>query len=1067
MLGFLLFALGVAIPLPAQTSNGSIRGRVSDSTGAIIPGTGVTITDLDRNISQVRNSDASGNFLFPTVPIGTYSVTVTARGFRTFVQPRLAVNVNQDVNVDAALQVGDLSERIEVQAVAPLLQTASASVGQVVNSRQIVDLPLNGRNFLQLAILSGNVTQTGGGLMGNQALSVEGASRSQNTEFQLDGADNTETTYNGVRMMPSIDAVQEFKIESNSFSADSGRFAAIVNVAIKSGTNALHGSVFEFLRNDKLDARNFFALGRPAFKQNQFGGSLGGPVLKNRLFFFGDYEGTRVRKGLTFNGTAPGAAQRAGDYSATRTTVFDPLTIRPNPSGSGISRDQFPGNRIPEGRISPVARFFLPFIPVPNSGSQFIYSPSNRNNESKGDARMDYNLRANNSIFGRYSFQKVSSLAPGSTPFTGALTKKTLSQAAALGDTYTISTKWLNEARLTWSRSAVGTSPQGLGTNYTVDSGIKGFEETTRTYPGFPNMSISNYLGIAGLTWNPIYAFITGVQFTDRMTYIAGRHALKWGFDLYHSATPTLNNAHDRGTFSFNGGFSGDALADFLLGYPTSVYRSFPRNMFGVRSTNYAFFFQDDWRVTARLTVNLGLRYELLPPQEWIRNVGASYDFLGLTKRPHTLALANDSAGNIDLTSQQVTAYNYPFVKDIVVSGREAGIPDNLIYTNWRNFAPRLGIAWRPFGEKTAVRAGFGMFYLLTLGIRSIGSGPINAPLQVDESLVVSSSVAPAKTIVDLLPPFGQSFVQVGFSDLDPHQPTPYMFQWNLTVQRQVFPSLAVEASYTGNSSHKLEYSQAMNIPLPGPGSIAARRPVPRFGPGSYMANIGYSNFNSFKLRADQRFSDGLVFIASYVYGKAIDSSTGEQDPNNLRAERGLSNFDLTHRFVAGPVYDLPFGRGKHFLRGLGRTSNALLGGWRIGSIITLQTGFPFTPNISGDPANTGRPQRPNRLSSGRLDNPTIDRWFDVSAFAIAPAFTYGNSGRNILRRPGLRNWDFSVYKDFAIESGVLQFRAEFFNFTNTPAFGGPQTAINTPTVGRIFSAGEPRDIQFALKYIF
>lgn len=1064
----------VAIELVGQTSNGSIGGRVVDTTGAIILNAHIAITDLDRNISQARDTDASGNFLFPAVRIGTYSVTISAQGFRTFVQQPLKVDVNQNVNVDAILQVGEMSEKVVVEAVAPLLQTASGALGQVINSHEIVDLPLNGRNFLQLATLSGNVTQTSGGLMGNPALSVDGG-RSQKTEFLLDGADNTETTYNGVRLVPSIDAIQEFRIESNSFSAEFGRSTATVNVAIKSGTNGFHGTAFEFLRNDKLDARNFFALQRPPYKQNQFGGSAGGPIRKDKLFFFADYEGTRIRQGLTANNNAATSAQRAGDYSNSNITIFDPFTIRPNPSGSAILKDQFPGNRIPGSRISPVATFFLPFIPLPNSGSQFIYSPSYKNNQNRGDARLDYNSQKKQSIFGRYSFQKVFSFSPGVTPLSGASTSNTLSQAATLGETYTISPNWLNEARLTWSRAALGTSPQGLGTNYTVQSGIKGFEQTSQTYPGFPNLGISSYLGVNGLNFSPILAFIGGVQFTDHVSYVSGHHALKVGFDLYRTTTPTLNNAYDRGSFSFNGGFSGNGFADYLLGYPSAVSRGFPRNMFGVRSTNYAFFLQDDWRITARLTLNLGLRYDMLPPQSWIRNVGASYDFLGLTKSPRTLALANDASGKIDLTSQQVTAYNYPFVKDIVVSARDAGIPDNLVYTNWKNFAPRLGLAWRPFGDKTAVRAGFGTFYMLTQGLRSIGSGPINAPLQVDESLIVSSSVAPPTTIVDIMPPFGQNFVQVGFSDLDPHQPTPYVLQWNFAVQHQVRPSLALEASYTGSSAHKLEYTQAMNVPLPGPGTIAARRPVPRFGPGAYLANIGYANLNSLKLRADQRLSHGLTFVSSYVYGKAIDSNTNEpsnggveQDPSNLRAERGRSSFDVTHKFVAGAVYDLPLGPGKPFLNHLGSVSNALLGGWRIGSIVTLRSGLPFTPSINGDPANTGRPQRPNRIASGQLDNPSINGWFDVSAFVVASAFTYGNSGRNILNQPSLRNWDFSVYKEVPVrETCRLQLRAEFFNFTNTPAFGAPTSQINSPTAGKIFSAGTPRDIQFGLKYVF
>lgn len=863
-------------------------------------------------------------------------------------------------------------------------------------------------------------------------------------------------------------------MESNSFSAAYGRSAAVVNVATKSGTNQFHGTAFEFLRNDKLDARNFFALSRPPYKRNQFGGSLGGPILRNKLFFFGDYEGTRIRQGRTFNNRAANSAVRAGNFAG-EAQIFDPLTIRPNPSGTGILRDPFPDRQIPSERISPVAKYFLPFIPEPNApGDRFVYSPSLQGDTNQADARVDYKLRDADSLFGRYSFEKKANFNPGAAPQTGADSLDVLSQNAMLGHVHVFSSAALNEARLTFSRLAFRTLPQGLGKNYTVESGIGGFELTSVTYPGFPTLSPSGYLGVNGRIFRPIRAWITGWQFTDNFTYVRGAHTLKFGFDTQRKATPTDNNALDRGLFSFSGGYSGNGFADFLLGYPNSAGRGFPRDLFGVYSNNYATFVQDDWRVSSRLTLNLGLRYEVLPPQRWIRNVAASYDFLSLTKAPGKLALANDSEGRIDLTSQRVTEYAYPFVADIVISAREAGLPDNLVYTNWRNVAPRLGLAWTPRGKATVIRAGAGVFYLLTPGIRSIGSGPINMPLQVDESLSLSTNIAPSRTIADLFPPFGQNFVQPLFSDLDPHQATPYMFQWNLAIQHQLTRTLAVEVAYTGNSAHKLEYTTALNIPRPGPGSIAARRPDPRVGIGAYLANIGYGNFNSFKLRAEQRFSRGLAFLTTYVYGKAIDSNTfdpsnggPQQDPDNLRAERGRSDSDVAHRLVASAIYELPFGKGKRFLNSNG-IAGAVLGGWRLTSFVTLQGGLPFTPSIFGDPANTGRAQRPDRLASGRLTGRSVDGWYDLGAFAIPAAYTYGNSGRNIIEAPGLRNWDFGLHREIPIrEDFRLQFRAEFFNFTNTPAFGRPDAFINSPTASRILTAGEPRDIQLSVKLIW
>lgn len=1059
----------------AQVTLGSILGDITDSTGGRVAGSRIKIMDIERNLTQEKEVDGSGSFIFPVVRVGRYNVTVTAPGFNTFVQKDVKVDIGQKVRLDIQLVVGQLTQNIVVDAQAALLESTTSSVGQVIGGKQIVDLPLNGRDFTQLAVLSANVIRASTtGASGGSQLSVDGG-RTQKTDFILDGAQNTETTYNGVRLSPSVDAIQEFKIESNSFSAEYGRSSAVVNVAIKSGTNSFHGTAYEFLRNDKLDARNFFALSRPPLRQNQFGGSLGGPIVKNKLFFFGDYEAIRIRRGQTFNGRAATSAEREGNFSGSGVSVCNPSSIRPNTNGTGTVCDPFPENRIPEGMISPVAKFFLPFIPTPNSSSdRFIYNPSNKSDTNRGDARVDYNLRDNNILFSRYSFQHLDNYAPGATPLTGASARATFSQNALLSDTHTFSPTWFNEARLSFSRLKLDSAPQGLGTNYTVESGILGFEETSRTYPGFPNLAINNYLGVIGNSFNPIIATINGWQITDHLTWVHGKQTTKFGFDMYRTATPTLNNAFDRGSFDFNGGFSGDPFADYLMGYPSSASRSFPRNLFGIRSANYGIFVQEDWRVTSRLTINAGLRWDLMPAQSWIRSVAASYDYYGLTKLPGTLALANDSAGNIDLTSQEVTRYNYPFVQDIVVSAREAGIPDNLVHTNWTNLAPRFGFAWRPFGEKTVIRGGFGTFFTLTQGLRSIGSGPINAPLQVDENLQVSNQVVPTRTIADLFPPFGQSFVQVGFSDIDPHQPTPYTFQWNFGVQHQLTRSLLLEGVYTGNSSHKLEFTQPLNVPLPGPGPIAARRPVTRFGPGGYLANIGYGNMNSLRLRAEQRLDHDLTFLANYAWGKAIDSNTNEptnggvgQDPNNLAAERGRSNFDIRQRFVGSMIYGLPFGRGKRFLNQEGIV-NILAGGWRVGSIVTFQTGLPFTPNITGDPANTGRPQRPNRFASGEAAYRSTALWFDPSAFAVAAPFTYGNSGRNILDAPGLRNWDLAIYKDMQIrEAYQIQFRAEFFNFTNTPFFGPPVTQINSTQAGRINSAGEPRDIQFGLKFVF
>ena len=720
------FCLLSALPIlgSAQVNTGKVLGTVVDPTQAVVPAAEVTITNENRGTSQTTQTGSAGTYLFPFVEIGKYSLRITHAGFRAYLREHLSVEVGQDVRADIQLQIGEVKDQVVVQSEAPLLQTDSASVGQVISNQLVSNLPLNGRDFTQLASLGANVTGTGTLFIGanTRRISMNG-SRPEETEFMLDGANNVETTYNGVRTQPSLDAIQEFKVESNSFSAVQGRGTSLINVALKSGTNRLHGSAYEFFRNDKLDATHFFSQTKPPLRQNQFGATLGGPIVKNKIFFFGDYDGSRLRVGQTSITHDATAAERAGDFSNDPFTIFDPLTIRPDPNNPGqVIKDPFPNNMIPADRISGPAKYFLPFIPLPNApGNFFIYNPSNPRNENRGDVRVDSVASEKNSVFGRYSISNTGYFFAGQQPIHGGFTYTGRSQNAMVSLGHSFSAKTLNLAQLTYSRLAFFSFPQGLGTNHTELSGIKGWELLDKTNPGFPTLVPFGYIVITGGFANPIEARVNSWEVSDKLSLIRGPHQLTLGFDLYKTHAPTSNSFNDRGFQFFNGEFSGNQFADFLLGYPSSLFRGFPNATFGIRSLNTSFFVQDDWQVNKRLTVHLGLRYDLLPPPKFIRGQASSFDYYGTTRKPGTLAVANDSNGKIDLTAQPAEVFFIPHVQDILVSARQAGLPDNLVYTDWNNFAPRFGLAWRPYGDKTVVRAGVGVYYLMTQALRQFG----------------------------------------------------------------------------------------------------------------------------------------------------------------------------------------------------------------------------------------------------------------------------------------------------------------------------------------------------------
>jgi hypothetical protein len=1054
---------------------GTILGTIRDAGGAVASGVTVTALHIETNQSRTTVTDSHGDYILSSLAIGVYKVTAEMRGFKLSVAPQVILQVDQKARVDFALEVGAVTDQVTVESASPLVASESSAIGQVIDNRKIVELPLNGRDFTQLAALTpGVLTSQTTNVVGEQTgfTTVQAGGGGVNkTEFLLDGVSNQEQLFDGVQFRPSVDLIQEFKVQENSFSAEYGRGSAIINATTRAGTNEYHGSLFEFLRNEKLDARNFFSPSKTPNKQNQFGGVIGGPLPlphfgeggpsivdgKDRTFFFFGYEGQRIRRGLTRNTLLPTEAFRNGDFSALSAVIKDPLTGAP-----------FPGNKIPANMISDVSKYLLQYVPLPNNpGGTLQYGASSVNDYDQYSIRVDRRI-GEGTLYGRYSITDQSRISPGNLPTSGTIVQQTRTQNALIGYTHVFSPGVLNESRIGYGRLYNDNAPQGLGINVTVQSGIRGFDQASVNFPGFPNIGVTGFGSIInGTAFSPIVNPTNSWHLTDTLTLIRGRHTLKAGIDFRWFHLSSTNAAFSRGSFSYSGFYSGNGFADFLLGYPSSGVRDFPRNHFGLTDNQYHFFVQDDFKVTPKLTLFLGMRYEynMLPTADQAQ--AARFDpALG------KVVVSTLPNGQINLTGQQVAATVYNAFQNSIVTAQQAGQPNKLQEMNHKQFAPRVGFAYRPFNDnRTVVRANYGIYYVLQRGNPAVSTPIINLPFILDESKSNTRPI-PSFTTANLFDApfvFGTALV----STFDTKLRAPYQQEWNLAVQRELWPNLALEAAYVGSKGTRIERSLPFNFVQPGPGDIQTRRPFPLFSSGTYYQNSGSSNYHSLQVKLEKRYSRGLSLLTAYTWSKMIDDVAGSyNDPRNPGLERALSDFDTPHRLVTSFNYELPFGKGKHFGGGVSSIVNGLIGGWSLGAIVQYQTGFPFTPTLgSPDPANVGGEyaRRPNRIGSGKVDNPTVDRWFDISAFAAPAPFTIGNSGRNILRGPGIKNWDLAVLKNtYFTERIYHQFRLELFNAWNTTQFSNPSTNVDPGSGGgRIFGARAPRIIQVAMKLYF
>ncbi|HTM51598.1 MAG TPA: TonB-dependent receptor [Bryobacteraceae bacterium] len=1051
---------------------GTIFGIVTDSSGAVVVGAKVSLLNVDTNVSQETQSDSSGEYIFTPVRIGNYTAKVAMSGFSTAVRPGLLLNVQQRMRVDFTLAVGAIDQSVEIRAESPLLETGTSSIGQVVQNKSILELPLNGRDYQQLAVLTAGTVPTGGQSRGTADFSANGA-RPLNNNFLLDGVDNNSyvldlQSFSTQAVSPSIDALQEFKVQNNNFSAEFGRYGgAVINATIKSGTNDLHGSVFEFLRNDALDANNFFnnRAGRslPAFRQNQFGGTAGGPIVRNKLFLFGSYQGTRIAQGVTNVSTIPTQNERNGIFSV---PVFDPATTRPNPSGTGSIRDQFPGNQIPSSRFDPTGKRTVDVYPAPNlSGpNNFILNPGNHTSSNQYDARFDLNLSSMDTMFGRYSLTDANGTTPGPlpAPAVGQISSArspTTAHGAALSETHTFSPRIINDFRLGFNRLSTQRLTQ-VEERLIEEYGFKGLPFFS-IIGGLPAVSVTGFTGIGEGGTLPNNKLSQVTQIADGVSIVHGSHTFKGGLDVRFIISNAFTPSGTRGSFAFNGTFTqdpqrragtGSGVADLLLGVPGTASVTTP-TIGDLRQRYYGFYFQDDWQVTKNLTLNLGIRWDMSSPF-W---------------------------DNYDRMSNFILEPGPDFGKLVLAGSRGDSLEDRALVKFYKtDFAPRFGFAWR-LPRKTVIRSSYGIFNQGTSLFGINGRLSFNPPFNQSYSYngdQLNPTFTLARGFPDgvLQPTINQ--VNRGVISFDQNMHNGYMEQWNFDVQNELIPNLLIDVAYSASAGHKLTGSRNANQPRPGPGAQQPRSPFPQFTSINRVEPFANSNYQGLVAKVERRFSGGLTFLTAYTWSHFIDDTqtlldlmgAGIQDAFNRHGEKGNANYDIRQRFVTSYAYELPVGKGKRLLN-RGGPWNTALGGWQLNGIFQVQAGHTFTPTFNVNVANAGGTQRPDRISSGALPygDRTVERWFDTKAFVSPVGFAFGNSGRNILTGPRLAQWDFSLFKSIPVTERVrLQLRIESFNFLNHPNFGLPNGSIGTTAAGTVSSTvTSPRQNQFALKLLF
>lgn len=1090
---FAICVCSVTATLFGQVEQGRFVGRVTDPTGAAIVGATVTARNVDTNIELTGTTNSTGDYVITPVPAGNYTLSVVATGFNKAVTKTIELQVGQIARQDVALAIGTATTEVQVNTTAPLLTTETATIGQVISNQQLSDLPLNGRGFYRLAELTPGAAllpATGNSLPirpeivdGNTISGIRGSAIS----FLLDGVDVSEQHQGGTFIQTSIDALQEFSVQQSPYSAEFNRGGAFFNATTKSGTNRFHGGVFEFIRNDKLDARNYFSLTRAILKRNQFGAALGGPLTiphlysgRDKTFFFLDYEAQRLRQGLVESGTVATNAQRSGDFSASGLhKIYDPLSGSTTAARTQISCNGVL-NVICPSRISPQATAVLAFYPQANNGTNsFQAVPSQAIDWDQFTVRVDHQLTKSNRLFVRWAYINNRETDPNFAPQLKTASLTSNGQDIAVGLITNIGSNKVQDFRFHYLPSHVRLSAFLQGPDFNTANGITGFTPLLRPDLGgsFPDFSFSGYNALQGSNFDQRPKSQDRVAFepTDNFTILKGRQSLKFGVLVRYYQWLGYDSGNYAGQFNFTGvetqgsstpSTTGDAFADFLLGYPASVARAYPAENFGGQRWYHQYFAEDDIRVNNRLTVNIGLRYEYSP---WLNGYKGQ---LGTFDPTQSKPLIVEGHGTqIDLSSQLVAPVAYQYFGQYMQTTDQAGLPYSVTYTDRTQFAPRLGFSWHPY-ESTVVRGGFGTFY------EPEGtSGRVNhnmLPYLLSETINQTAGIVPTRTLANFFlgSQLGSSTTNPSMSPTKTHLKVGYNEHYSFGVQQQFSAKTVFELYYVGNHGVHLQSTNDFNDPPPGPGAVQARRPYQPWGTITMQSEDLGTTYQSLQTKIEHRAAHGLTGLVSYTWSKFLQFNQAPALGGNIGYERTYSPFDTPQNLAISGTYQLPFGHQRTFLSSSPAAVNALLGGWQLQTIIVLRSGFTYTPVVGSDVANTGvGGQRPNLNPAGGSANfhKSLKQWFDPTRYVAAPQFTYGQVRANTLRSDMYRQFDASVFKDFSIiGESTLSFRAEFFNLPNTNSFNPPGATITSTSCCAVTSTSVPsRDVQFALKYNF
>jgi hypothetical protein len=1121
-------------PAFGQMNTGELGGTVRDASGGFVPGATVVAEQTATGLKYTSVTNDSGEYLFGQLPIGVYKLTATALGFKLAVLSNVEVHIGDQLRHDFSLEVGQQTDVVTVEASGAEVQLESAEIKDVIQHDQVMALPLRGRQFLDLAMLSEGVVRPPGGTRGD-ALQQAGTlvnilgQRSGHNLYLVDGVSVTDQHFNNMVISPSVDSISEFNISKTSYAPEfGGKSGAVINVVTKSGTNRLHGSLFEFVRNNIFDAKNFFdssTASIPPFHQNQFGGTLGGPIKKDKTFFFVTYEGQRVRKSLTQTFTVPTDLMRGGNFSqvlglplcsnsagvattdcsggnapidvtqtdGTTTQAHQGTVYRPS------DRRAYVGN-IVTGTFDPVATALLGVIPhatLAGTSSNLLATNTQSIRLDQYSARLDHQITSKDTAYARASIFDANETDPfGSGPlqetvlpgFGRDLRTHTVNLAA--GWTHIFSTNWLNEFRFGWMHVNGGQTSPNAGSNFSALNGLQGVT-TNPLDMGFPNVSFGGQFATAG---DP--ALFTNrnnrdFEFYDNVVWHKGTHTLKFGGYWFHFNFQPTNPNNARGTFSFTTRWTasgptlagnpppppptgGNPFADFLLGFPTTATAGIGRANMDAHTNWGHFYIQDDWQVTPSLKFDIGLRYEY--NRNMVDNLNQISIIDGISVLDKTpgvnsarFVIASDSGGNL---SPSAAAF-LPLITIPYVTSKAAGYDRSLLIPRNFRLAPRLGLAWNPWGHsKTVLRAGVGI-YPNQAAYSVISNAAQNLPFFLSRTVNTSGSAASPSFFT---PTILTSTGAVGGNDLNHNFKIEYNEVWNANVEQEVAPNTTVGIAYIGSRTVQADSSTVLNVPVPGAGSIGPRRPIPSMSAFNTIRWDGWATYHALTAKVTRRMNRGLMFDANWTWSHSIDDAsdpggtTNEsnlpQDVRNMAAEKGDSSFDHRHRFVVNFVYNLPFAdKSVGFI-------HALFAQWQASGDYTIQSGAPFTVNTSSDPANNGlaASQRPNISGNPNAGPRDPAQWFNASVFSVPAAFTFGNLPRNAMVGPGLQAFDLALQKDFSLsEATRLQFRWESFGLFNHPNFNIPNRTF-TPTstsFGKITSAQDPRVMQFALRLTF